>query len=96
MRITIVTIFPEMVEVIKKYGVIARAVERGIVEINVENLRDYTTDRHRTVDDYQYGGGYGMVMKPEPFFRFYESYVENMENLTLFSQVRRGEFSTTR
>ncbi|PLV55798.1 tRNA (guanosine(37)-N1)-methyltransferase TrmD [Thermotoga sp. SG1] len=76
MRITIVTIFPEMVEVVKKYGVIARAVERGIVEINVENLRDYTTDRHRTVDDYQYGGGYGMVMKPEPFFRFYENYVE--------------------
>jgi len=76
MLITIVTIFPDMVEVVKKYGVVAKAVENGLVEIRVENLRDYTTDRHRTVDDYPYGGGTGMVMKPEPFFRFYESYVE--------------------
>ena len=76
MLITIVTIFPDMVEVVKKYGVVAKAVENGLVEIRVENLRDYTTDKHRTVDDYPYGGGTGMVMKPEPFFRFYESYVE--------------------
>lgn len=76
MLITIVTIFPDMVEVVKKYGVVAKAVENGLVDIRVENLRDYTTDKHRTVDDYPYGGGTGMVMKPEPFFRFYESYVE--------------------
>jgi len=76
MLITIVTIFPDMVEVVKKYGVVAKAVENGLVDIRVVNLRDYTTDRHRTVDDYPYGGGTGMVMKPEPFFRFYESYVE--------------------
>ena len=77
MRITIVTIFPEMVKVVKEYGVIARAVKEGKLVIDVVNLRDYATDRHRTVDDYPYGGGPGMVMKPEPFFRFYDEYVKN-------------------
>ena len=49
-------------------SIIARAVERQLVEINIHDIRDYTTDRHRSVDDYPYGGGYGMVMKPEPIF----------------------------
>ncbi len=76
MRITVVTIFPDMVKVVREYGVIARAVKEGKLIIDVVNLRDYTTDKHRTVDDYPYGGGPGMVMKPEPFFRFYDDYVE--------------------
>jgi len=50
-----------------------KALQKGIVEINVHNLRDYTKDKHRTVDDYPYGGGAGMVMKPEPFFRALET-----------------------
>ena len=49
-------------------SIIARAVERELVEIRLHDIRDYTTDRHRSVDDYPYGGGYGMVMKPEPIF----------------------------
>ena len=49
-------------------SIIARAVERQLVEINIHDIRDYATDRHRSVDDYPYGGGYGMVMKPEPIF----------------------------
>ncbi len=76
MRFAVVTIFPEMVEVIKRYGVIARAVDEGKIEIEIFNLRDFTTDKHRTVDGYQYGGGPGMVMKAEPFFNFYDFYVE--------------------
>lgn len=76
MRITIVTIFPDMVKVVKEYGVIARAIKEGKLVIDIVNLRDYTTDKHRTVDDYSFGGGPGMVMKPEPFFRFYDEYVE--------------------
>ena len=76
MRITIVTIFPDMVKVVKEYGVIARAIKEGKLVIDVVNLRDYTTDKHRTVDDYPFGGGPGMVMKPEPFFRLYDEYVE--------------------
>jgi len=50
-----------------------KALQKGIIEINVHNLRDYTKDKHRTVDDYPYGGGAGMVMKPEPFFRALEA-----------------------
>ncbi len=76
MRFSIVTIFPEMVETVKRYGVLRRAVERGILEIEVFDLRDFTTDRHRTVDGYPFGGGPGMVMKAEPFLRFYDFYVE--------------------
>ncbi|MDK2840459.1 MAG: tRNA (guanine37-N1)-methyltransferase [Thermosipho sp. (in: thermotogales)] len=76
MKISVLTIFPEMVEVIKKYGVISRAVQEDKIEINIFNLRDFTSDKHRTVDDYPFGGGPGMVMKPEPFFRFYDFYVQ--------------------
>ncbi|MBZ4650010.1 tRNA (guanosine(37)-N1)-methyltransferase TrmD [Thermosipho sp. (in: thermotogales)] len=76
MKISVLTIFPEMVEVIKKYGVISRAVQENKIEINIFNLRDFTSDKHRTVDDYPFGGGPGMVMKPEPFFRFYDFYVQ--------------------
>jgi tRNA (guanine37-N1)-methyltransferase len=76
LKISVLTIFPEMVEVIKKYGVISRAVQENKIEINIFNLRDFTSDKHRTVDDYPFGGGPGMVMKPEPFFRFYDFYVQ--------------------
>lgn len=76
MKISVLTIFPEMVEVIKKYGVISRAVQENKIEINIFNLRDFTSDKHRTVDDYPFGGGPGMVMKPEPFFMFYDFYVQ--------------------
>ncbi|HIC95802.1 TPA: tRNA (guanosine(37)-N1)-methyltransferase TrmD [Candidatus Bipolaricaulota bacterium] len=68
MRIDILTIFPEMLEGFFSQGVIGQARERGLIEINLHNLRDFTTDKHRTVDDRPYGGGPGMIMKPEPFF----------------------------
>src|ERR1043165_6294149 len=69
MRIDIVTIFPEMVRAFVREGIVARALERGVVDLAVHDLRDFTTDRHRVVDDTPFGGGPGMVMKPEPFFR---------------------------
>jgi tRNA (guanine37-N1)-methyltransferase len=69
----VITIFPEMVESALAAGVIGRARERGVVDVRVRNLRDYTDDRHRTVDDVPYGGGPGMVMKPEPLFRAVEA-----------------------
>jgi tRNA (guanine37-N1)-methyltransferase len=65
----VVTIFPAMVESALAAGVVGRARERGLVEIRVRDLRDYTDDRHRTVDDVPYGGGPGMVMKAEPIGR---------------------------
>ena len=69
----IVTIFPEMVEAALKVGVVARARTSGVVNVAVRDLRDYTDDRHRVVDDIAYGGGPGMVMKPEPWFRAVEA-----------------------
>jgi tRNA (guanine37-N1)-methyltransferase len=67
-RINIVTIFPEFFSAPLAISIPARAVAAGQAEYRIVDLRDYTHDRHRTVDDYPYGGGAGMVMKPEPFF----------------------------
>ena len=69
MKFDIVTIFPQMVRAGLAEGVVARGIERGLVDVAVYDLRDATTDRHRTVDDVPYGGGPGMVMKPEPLLR---------------------------
>jgi tRNA (guanine37-N1)-methyltransferase len=66
-KFDIVTIFPEMVSAALTAGVIGRARDRGLLDIVVHNLRDFTTDRHKVVDDVPFGGGPGMVMKPEPF-----------------------------
>jgi len=66
LRIGTVTIFPEMFRAITDYGVTGRAVSEGLVALETVNPRTFTSDRHRTVDDRPYGGGPGMVMKPEP------------------------------
>ncbi|MCK9396872.1 MAG: tRNA (guanosine(37)-N1)-methyltransferase TrmD [Methylobacter sp.] len=66
MRFDVVTLFPEMVAAAAGYGVTGRAIERSIVSLSAWNPRDYTHDRHRTVDDRPYGGGPGMVMKYQP------------------------------
>jgi len=67
-RINVVTIFPEYFGDALRTSIVGRAAEAGLVEYRVIDLRDHTHDRHRTVDDEPYGGGAGMVMKPEPFF----------------------------
>ena len=66
MRIDVVTLFPEMLAAVVEQGVVSRAVERKIVSVHGWNPRDYTTDKHRTVDDKPYGGGPGMLMKVAP------------------------------
>ena len=68
MKFDIVTIFPRMIDAGLEEGVVGRARERGLLDIAVHNLRDFTTDRHHVVDDVPFGGGPGMVMKPEPLF----------------------------
>lgn len=68
MRIDIITIFPSMFGPMLSESILKRAQEAGIVEIRARDLRDFTADRHRTTDDTPYGGGAGMVMKPDPFF----------------------------
>jgi len=69
----IITIFPEIFGEVFDFGIIRRAIETGLIEINVHDLRDFTFDRHRQVDDRPFGGGAGMVMKPEPLFRAVEA-----------------------
>ena len=74
----VITIFPEFFNGPFDYGIMRRGRENGLIEIRVHDLRDFTSDRHRTVDDRPFGGGEGMVFKPEPIFKAVES-------------VRRGE-----
>ena len=68
MNIHVLTLFPEMFRGPFEESIVGRAVERGIVGIHIHNIRDYAQNKHRTVDDYPFGGGGGMVMKPEPLF----------------------------
>ncbi len=68
MRIDVLTLFPSMFEAPFSFGIFKRAVENGLVEMNLVDIRDYAHDKHRTTDDYPYGGGAGMVLKPEPIF----------------------------
>jgi tRNA (guanine37-N1)-methyltransferase len=73
MRFDLITIFPEFFAGPLNYGILRRARETGLVEVNVQDLRVFTKDRHRTVDDRPFGGGEGMVLKPEPLFEAVES-----------------------
>jgi tRNA (guanine37-N1)-methyltransferase len=72
MRFDVLTIFPGMFGAVFGAGVIGRAAERGLVEVHAHDLRDFTHDRHRQVDDSPFGGGAGMVLKPEPIFEAVE------------------------
>src|SRR2546426_255176 len=73
MRFDLITIFPEFFAGPLAHGILRRAREAGLVEVNVQDLREFTKDRHRTVDDRPFGGGEGMVLKPEPLFEAVES-----------------------
>src|SRR5205085_3050602 len=79
----IITIFPEIFRGVFEFGIIRRAVEAGLIEINLHDLRDYTYDRHHQVDDRPFGGGAGMVMKPEPLFRAIEAITYRVEDATV-------------
>lgn len=68
-RIDILTLFPEMFAGPLDYSIVRRAKEKGLADIIIHNIRDFAQDKHRTVDDYPYGGGAGMILKPEPIFR---------------------------
>lgn len=73
MRIDILTIFPETIQCGVDYSIVKRAQEKELISVYVHNLRDHTEDKHRTTDDSPYGGGPGMVMKPDPIFRAVET-----------------------
>ncbi len=73
MRIDILTLFPQMFQDTLNTGILKRAIDQNLIQLNIYNIRDYTHDKHHTVDDYAYGGGAGMVLKPEPIFEAVES-----------------------
>src|SRR5215475_8658430 len=77
MTFDIVTIFPAMIEPPLAAGIVGRAIERGTLDVKVRDLRDFTTDRHRVVDDEPYGRGPGMVLKPDPVFRALDAIAED-------------------
>jgi tRNA (guanine37-N1)-methyltransferase len=82
MKFDILTIFPDFFQGPLDYGIVRRAREAGLIEIGIHDLREFTHDRHRTVDDRPFGGGEGMVLKPEPIF-------ECLESLTVASRSER-------
>ena len=79
LRFDIITIFPEFFKSPFDVGIIRRGKEKGLIEIRVRDLRDFTSDRHRTVDDRPFGGGEGMVFKPEPIFKAVEAVRESQQ-----------------
>ena len=79
MKIDILTLFPEICRAPLSESIMKRAQEKGILELHIHNLRDWTTDKHHVVDDAPFGGGQGMVMKPEPIFAAVESLREKSE-----------------
>ncbi|HOI00116.1 MAG TPA: tRNA (guanosine(37)-N1)-methyltransferase TrmD [Bacteroidales bacterium] len=83
MQIDIITLFPEILEGPLTHSIVKRARDKGLVHIGLHQLRDYTTDKHRTVDDYPYGGGAGMVMMIEPVVRC----IENLRQQRTYDEV---------
>ena len=93
-RFDILTLFPEMFGGPLGHSILGRASERGLIDIHLTDIRDFATDRHRTVDDYPYGGGPGMVMKPEPIFAAVEAVAREGSPIILLSP--RGRLFTQR
>src|SRR2546426_9977783 len=83
MRFDIITIFPEIFTAVFDFGIVGRAAEAALIEIRIHDLRDYTHDRHRQVDDRPFGGGAGMVMKPEPLFRAVEAVTNGVPDVNV-------------
>jgi tRNA (guanine37-N1)-methyltransferase len=80
MRIDIVTLFPEICRAPLSESIMRRAQEKGVLDLHIRNLRDWTTDNHHVVDDAPFGGGQGMVMKPDPIFAAVEDLKSKIEN----------------
>jgi tRNA (guanine37-N1)-methyltransferase len=88
-RIDVLTLFPGLFESPLRESLLGRAVERGVVDVRVHDIRRYAHDRHRTADDYAFGGGPGMVMKPEPVFEAVEALGPGTKRVLLLSPAGR-------
>lgn len=89
MRIDVVTIFPEVVRAFASASLLGKAVERGLLSVDAHDLRDWTHDKHRQVDDEPYGGGQGMVMKPEPLFEAVEALNNGQAHVVMLTPAGR-------
>ncbi len=100
MRFHILTIFPEFFDGPFRHGVVAKAAESGLINVQIHDLRNWTHDRHRTVDDRPFGGGEGMLLKPEPIFEAVESIwplrTESQRLVLLSAQGRRFDQEAAR
>ena len=90
MKIDVLTLFPEMFAGPLDVSVVARARKAGLVDLNVRNLRDWTHDRHKTVDDRPFGGGPGMVLKPEPVFEAVEALADEQTRVVMMAPTGRA------
>jgi tRNA (guanine37-N1)-methyltransferase len=94
MKYGVITIFPEIFHAYLNEGILKRAVQKNLIEVHIHNLRDFSKDKHRTVDDYPYGGGSGMVMKPEPFFDAVETlYPDTSERRVILLNPASKQFN---
>lgn len=103
LKFTVLSLFPEMLESYFTSSIMGKAVERGLIEYDLVNIRDFATDRHRTADDAPYGGGYGMVLKPEPLAAALDSVQASEKRVVyaspagrLFNQEIAGELAVER
>jgi len=94
MHFDVLTLFPELIEPYIQASIMQRAVESGVVSISPHNLRDWTTDKHHTADDTPFGGGGGMVMKPEPVFAAVESLRGKSQDIAVILMTPQGETMT--
>lgn len=92
MKIDIITLFPEVIETYTNIGIIGRALKNNLLNINYVNLRDFSEDKHRRVDDYPYGGGPGMLLKPEPLSAAIKS-LKNNNTYTVFLSPKGNVFN---
>ena len=85
------TLFPEMIEGVLSHSIIGRAVKDGVINVECVNIRDFSTDKHRHVDDYPYGGGAGMVMQPQPIYYAYKSIEERAKGSRVIYMSPQGK-----
>lgn len=91
MKFDIITIFPEMFESVFQFGIISQAIKNNLIDIKVHNLRDYTDDKHKQVDDRPFGGGVGMVLMPEPLFKAIEDIKKSSISPTVVFMTPQGK-----
>ncbi|WP_456399701.1 tRNA (guanosine(37)-N1)-methyltransferase TrmD [Mesoaciditoga sp.] len=91
MKVEVVTTIPAFFDAFKRYGVVGKAIQRGVIDFTTIDLRKYTHDSHRTTDDYAYGTGIGMVMKVEPVFEMFDDYLSNFPRPWVVYPSPQGE-----